>query len=451
MRELVARLARAVGGWVPDATAAAALMIVLLAAGALALGNTVGETFDALHRGLWMLLAFSMQMTLLLLLSSVVSATPLFRRLIDRVASLPRSVTGVIAATALLTGSLSYLYWALGTALGPLIALQCARSAEERGIHVDFPCLLAVAFVAGSVWQYGLSSSAALLVATPGHFLEAKTGVMPLSTTIWSPGALLLTMLFPIALIALARLVMPRAVQPLSAFPEAQALGRLADTAPVGSQPAAAVEPGFGSWSERTRVFPILLAVILGGWLWYHFVIKQLGLDLNSMVTLLLFIAVLMQPNLAAFSRAVQAGMQSAWQVIVLYQVYGAVAGLMQFTTVGAALSGFFAKFATPLTFTLLTAIGGTLVAVFVPSSGGQWIIQGYMTTEVAAIVGATPQQGLLALGIGDQTGNLLSPFWMVVVAGIARVDFRRLYGYAMVFAVPWFVLGVAIFTLLPA
>jgi short-chain fatty acids transporter len=444
-------MARFVGAWVPDATAAATLMIVLLAGAALALGNTAGETLDALYRGLWMLLAFSMQMTLLLLLSSVVSGTPLFRRLIERAARLPGSATGVIAATVLLTGSLSYLYWALGTALGPLIALQCARVAEERGIPIDFPCLLAVAFAAGSVWQFGLSSTAALLVATPGHFLEEQTGVMPLSATIWSPGALLLTLLFPLALILLARLVMPRVVQPLSDFPGAQALGRLAETAPVGAQPPPVVEPGFGSWSERTRVFPILLAIVLVGWLWHHFFVNRLGLDLNSMVTLLLLIALLMQPDLAAFSRAIQAAVQSVWQIIVLYQVYGAVAGLMQFTTVGAVLSGFFAKFATPLTFTLLTAIGGTLVALFVPSSGGQWIIQGHMTTEVAAIVGATPQQGLLALGIGDQMGNLLSPFWMVVVAGIARVEFRRLYGYAMVFAIPWFVLGVVLFTLLPA
>ena len=40
---------------------------------------------------------------------------------------------------------------------------------------------------------------------------------------------------------------------------------------------------------------------------------------------------------------------------------------------------------------------------------------------------------------------------WLIVVAGIARVEFRRLYGYAMVFAIPWFVLGVVLFTLLPA
>ena len=104
-----------------------------------------------------------------------------------------------------------------------MIALQCARSAEERGIQVDFPCLLALAFVANSVWQYGLSSSAALL-------------------------------------------------------------------------------------------------------------------------------------NLAAFSRAIQAGVQSTWQIMLLYRAYGAVAGLIQFTTVGTALSGFFAKVPTPLAFTLLPA-----------------------------------------------------------------------------------------------
>jgi short subunit fatty acids transporter len=47
--------------------------------------------------------------------------------------------------------------------------------------------------------------------------------------------------------------------------------------------------------------------------------------------------------------------------------------------------------------------------------------------------------------------GNLISPFWVVVVAGIAQLDFRRIYGYGLVFAGLWFVLGVAIFSWLPA
>ena len=46
--------------------------------------------------------------------------------------------------------------------------------------------------------------------------------------------------------------------------------------------------------------------------------------------------------------------------------------------------------------------------------------------------------------------GNLISPFWAVVGAGIARVDFRLLVGYRLIFAAIWFTLGVVAFTFLP-
>jgi len=104
----------------------------------------------------------------------------------------------------------------------------------------------------------------------------------------------------------------------------------------------------------------------------------------------------------------------------------------------------------THLTFPLMTAIAATVVAVFVPSSGGQWVIQGFVTTKAAAAVGLTAQRGLLALSVGDQMGNLVSPFWPVLAAGIARVDFRKFFGYGLVFAALWFVMGVLIFTLVP-
>jgi hypothetical protein len=43
--------------------------------------------------------------------------------------------------------------------------------------------------------------------------------------------------------------------------------------------------------------------------------------------------------------------------------------------------------------------------------------------------------------------GNLLAPFWVVVAAGIARIDFREIFGHLVVFAALWFVVGVSIFT----
>jgi short-chain fatty acids transporter len=447
MRDRLTRFSHAAGAQVPDATAMAVILLVILILAALGLGNSFSDTSDAFYRGLWMLLAFSMQMTLLLVLSSVLSTMPFFRTAVFTLAKLPGTVTQVFFLSVLLTAALSYLYWGLGLALGPLIAVHFARAAEAKGIRIDFPCLLATQFGAQSIWQYGLSSTPALLVATPGHFLEARTGVMPLETTIWSPAAILFVVTFPLALAALARVMTPGEPRPVSSFPDANALTQAGETvsAMTGGP------HGLGAWSERTRFFPFLLAVIVAGWLFHHFVTKNAGLDLNAMITILLFVVLLLQRNLAGFSQALRAAVQCCWPIVVLYQIYGGIAGVLQYTNVGETLARFFANISTPATFPLLTAIAGTVVAIFVPSSGGQWIIQGFVTTEAASSMGVSAQQGLLALGVGDQMGNLISPFWIVVVASLARIDFRTIFGYGLIFAVLWFVLGVGIFTFIPA
>lgn len=446
MRDRLTRFSQAAGAQVPDATAMAVILLIVLIAASLALGNDFTATSDAFYRGLWMLLAFSMQMTLLLVLSSVLSTIPFFRTSVLALAGLPRSSAQVFLLATLLTASLSYLYWGLGLALGPLIAVHFARAAQGRGVRIDFPCLLASQFAAQSVWQYGLSSTPSLLVATPGHFLEKTTGIMPLATTIWSRPAILLVIAFTLALALLARLLMPRDAQQISAFPDASALAQPADPAPAPS----GTPRGLGAWSENTRVFPLLLAAIIAGWLFHHFVTKGAGLDLNSMVTVLLFGVLLLQRNLAEFSRGLRSAVLCCWPILVLYQVYGGIAGVLQFTNVGETLARFFAGISTPLTFPLVTAIAGTVVAIFVPSSGGQWIIQGFVTSQAASHLGASAQQGLLALGVGDQMGNLITPFWIVVAAGIARVNFRTMFGYCVLFSVLWFVLGVGIFTFMP-
>ncbi len=445
----LARFSHALGNLVPDATSASVILMVVVAATALATGNTPSAVADAYYRGLWMLLPFTMQMTLILVLSAVVSATPLFRAVVIRLAGLPSSVPQVVAVSVGLGAALAYLYWGLGVALAPLIAIHFAAAAEKKGLQVDFPFLLAAVAASGAVWQFGLSSSAALLMATPGHFLEGTVGLMPLTSTIWSLPAILMVVLFPLGAIAVTVVLMPRAPRPLSAFPQAHAVA----TAQAPAVEAGEAEPapaGFAAWVERSTVVPAVLGVALLLWLYHHFVTKGASLDLNAMNTILLVFAFVLHRNIAAFSRAIQTAVVVCWPILVLYHLYGGVAGLLQYTTVGEQFASLFARLSTPLTFPLLTAIGSSILAVFIPSSGGQWVVQGFVTAKTAAALGLTPQRGLLAGGIGDHMGNFLSPFWVVVIAGIARVDFRTFFGYGVVFSVLWFVLGVTLFTVVP-
>jgi short-chain fatty acids transporter len=126
---------------------------------------------------------------------------------------LPQAQFQAIALSVLVTAAAAYLYWGLGLALAPLVAVHFAREAERKGINLDFLFLLALLWGANATWQYGLSSSAALLVATPGHCLEKTTGLLPLSTTIWSPAAIIDEISFVAILIAVGYWLMPRNVR----------------------------------------------------------------------------------------------------------------------------------------------------------------------------------------------------------------------------------------------
>jgi short-chain fatty acids transporter len=382
--------ARVTARFVPDAVSTAVFLLVALVAIALAAGNAAQATADAWYRGLWMLLPFTMQMTLVVLLGSVLAATPLCRRAIDFIARRPRSAAGVYSCCALVTAGAAYLNWGFALALGPLISIHFAGEAERRGIAVDFPFLMAVTGAAGAVWQFGLSSSPALLMASPGHFLENTTGVLPLRSTIWAPASVVMVVGFTALVVVASRVLMPRAPKELSQFPEAAKLATLdggVDAEP--DEPSRCLDrEDYARRLEASAIAPAVLTAALGAWLYYHFAVKGGSLDLNSLNTSFFLLCFLLHGSVRGLTRAVQTAVVSCWPIVVLYPLYAGVAGLIQFTTVGEVLAGPFVPMTTPWSFVLLTALAGTIVAVFVPTSGGQWVIQGYITARLAESVG---------------------------------------------------------------
>jgi short-chain fatty acids transporter len=445
----VEKLARAMERVVPDAITTSILLLVLMFALSLFVGADVGVAMDAYYRGLWNLLTFTMQMTLILVLSLILGATPAFRYVIASVSRVPRTRVQVVVLAVLCGAIVAYLNWGLSIALSPVIATLFAREAEQKGIDIDFLFLLATLAGVGSIWQFGFSGSAPLLVATPGHFLEKTTGIMPLSTTIWSPAALILVGAFTVAVMIVGVVLMPNRGRPISVFVQADAAIGTSNT----GVPAANVAPrerGFAQRLEHTPLVMVPLALMLAGWLYQHFAVKQLSLDINSVNTIVLLLGVILHGTVAKFTGALQDAVSRAWPIVLLYHLYAGVAGLIQFTPVGEFLVNLVTPVLTSSSYSLLTAFISTLVALFIPTSGGQWLIQGFVTVETAALVGVSPQRGLLALSVGDHMGNLITPFWALVGASIAGIDFRQYFGYRLIFAGLWFTMGVLAFTFLP-
>jgi short-chain fatty acids transporter len=290
------RFARAMSRVVPDTVTTSVLLLVLLFALAIGLGNSFTKTLDAYYEGLWMLLPFTMQMTLIIVLSSVLGATPFFKKAIRLLSRIPNTRSQATAMSVLITALAAYLYWGLGIVLTPLVAIHFAREAERKGIEVDFLFLLALLFAANACWQYGLSATGPLLMATPGHFLERTTGVLPLSTTIWSPAALLQEAGFVAVLIAAGHLLMPKRCRPVSEFPAACKL----------VEDVQADESAGGSLSERLERVPLVSAILclfLLGWLYQHLAVKKLGLDITGLCISSLILSRKMPPELGLFHR----------------------------------------------------------------------------------------------------------------------------------------------------
>src|ERR1051326_2402634 len=107
--------------WVPDAVTASAILTLSMVAIALAMRNPFSRVLNAYHQGLWMLLPFTMQMTLIIILSAALGSTRFFRKAIAALARLPRSRNRIIVMAFLSAGVCAYLYWGLGYALGPII------------------------------------------------------------------------------------------------------------------------------------------------------------------------------------------------------------------------------------------------------------------------------------------------------------------------------------------
>ena len=134
--------------------------------------------------GFWDLVAFTMQIALIIVTGYVVAVSPPVYAVIRRIASIPKSGPGAAAFVGLFSMLSSLLSWSFSLIFSGLLA----REVAHRVKGTDYRALGAAAYLGiGSVWALGLSSSAALIMASPASLpdsIEAISGVIPLGQTL---------------------------------------------------------------------------------------------------------------------------------------------------------------------------------------------------------------------------------------------------------------------------
>jgi short-chain fatty acids transporter len=410
----------------PDAFVFALGAVVVVFAAGLAMGEPPALLVRAFGGGFWGLVPFTMQMAMVIVGGFAVASSPPAAWLVVRLASVPRTPRSAVAYVALLGMLTSLLSWGLSLIFTGLLVREVSRRVQG----VDYRAIGAAAYLGlGSVWALGLSSSAALLQATPSSIPPALlpvTGVIPLTQTIFLWQSLATAAILIVLSVAIAYFSCPRAEN-----------ARTAADAGIIYEPFEVAKGSPSTPAERLDSSPVLsvmVALLLIAFLVLEFGAKggMAALDLNTFTLAFLALGLLLHWRPRSFLAAVSRSVPATSGVLIQFPFYAGILGMISKTAISERLAEWFIQVTTPGSFPVVVAIYSGVLGMFVPSGGGKWVIEAPYVMQAAnqwhVHLGWTVQ----IYNAAEALPNLVNPFWMLPLMGILNVKARDLAGYSV-------------------
>jgi short-chain fatty acids transporter len=402
------------------------LTFVTAAAASLWTPADANKIISSWYDGIWAILAFAMQMALILSTGVALAEAGPVKRGLQRLASIPSRQSSAAVTMFLVSGIASWLNWGFGLVAGALLAREMAKRVRD----VDFGFLVAIAYMGNMVWASGLSSSIALATATPGsalNIVEKVTGkVAGLNETIFTAynlvPTILVFILLPVMLVAIA----PAPSEMKRIDPEILARQ---DGPPEGQT---AREKNFASAIENSPVFT--LGLLAMGIAYEANVVATRGftLDINGMIFIALMLGLLFHWRPIRYVRAFNRAARTVGPILLQFPLYGGIMGMMTGTGLAAVIAEAFVAFSTHDTLPFWSFISSNIISLFVPSGGGHWAVQGPFMVPAAVSLNVDPALTAMATAMGEQTANMIQPFWALPVLAIAGLGIRDIMGYCV-------------------
>jgi short-chain fatty acids transporter len=382
-------------------------------------GTSPREVITAWGGGFWDLLAFTMQMGLVLVLGYVLAKTAAVDRLLNLIAEQINTPRSAIVVATLVGGVASYLNWGFGLVIGGVIAKKLAI--RVKGVH--YPLIIASAYSAFTLYGFGLSASIPVIVSTKGHPLESEMGVVALSRTIFSLPVLSIAVVTLVALMLLNPLMHPKDPANVIEISEDQKDAPVRDV----TRPEGDLELG-----ERLN-YSRALAYIIGAagiaYIVLYFVDGG-SLDINLVNFTLLFIGLLLCGTPAAYVAKLTEGIATAGGVILQYPFYAGIMAIMAVSGLVGSIATGLASFATAETLPVVNLFASWGINFFAPSAGGHWVLQGPFAIEAAKELGSSIPANTMAVMLGNAWNDIVQPLWLIPALALSKLRLRDIMGY---------------------
>jgi short-chain fatty acids transporter len=418
---------RLVERWLPDPYVLVLLLTLVAAAAAMLVERQAPvEVLRAWGGGFWNLLAFSMQMLLVLVTGFMLASTPLVRAGLRRLAGLARGPGAAIVLVSLVSLVASWLNWGFGLVVGALFARELAAQ-----VRVDYRLLVASAYSGFVVWHGGLSGSVPLAIAGEGHFMADAMGVVPTSQSIFSGWNLAILAALFVLVPLVNRLMLPRPEDSVYHRPDAGD-GDARSARDAVQDGAGPVPVRFADRLEDSRLLALAIGLAGLAWLADRFLAGG-GLDLNTVNFALLMLAIVLHGNARRLLASLQQAIRGGAGIVIQFPFYAGIMAIMADSGLAASLSRAFVSLASAETLPFWSFLAGGVLNVFVPSGGGQWAVQAPIMIPAAEALGADLAKVAMGVAWGDAWTNLIQPFWALPLLALAGLRARDIMGFCLV------------------
>lgn len=437
--------------FLPDAYIFAVILTIIVFLAALI---STKQSFIAVvghwGKGVWGILAFSMQMVLVLVTGHVLALSPPFKKLLDHLSNIPKTPTQGIILITVVSYIANILNWGFGLIIGAIYAKEIAKKVK----NIDYRLCIASAYSGFVLWHAGFSGSIPLVIAS-GDF--SATGgslnqAVPITQTLFSSYNIFIVVLAFILLPIVNALCHPKNEEDVFVI-DPNLLKEEVDVKKVSKEEFAKMTPA--EKLENGCFINYALAFLGFVYIVYYFVTSgKFDLNLNIVNTIFLMFGVLFHRTPRSLLDAFTEAAKGASGIILQFPLYAGIMGVMtgasaEGVSLASVISNFFVSISTVKTFPLFTFLSAGLVNIFVPSGGGQWVVQGPIMMPAGAEIGADPAKIAMCIAYGDSWTNMIQPFWALPALGLAKLGARDIMGYTVItLIVTGVIIGVGVFFL---
>ncbi len=390
--------------------------------------------------GLWTQNSFAFQMGIMVVTCATCAQAPQVKRVMNKLAAKAHTPTVAMIMLVVFGMVTSFINWAFCTVVGALFAMYLAKNV--KGMH--FPLMLAVIYTCMVFGQcLGPTASVYALLATEGHFMEEQLGVLTQDITVYNPHNIIIWCTFALILLIIAITTKP----PKQEIVE---LKTQLDDEDVNYDVETRETPADKMNGSRIIMYTIGVAGIAV--IVREFVTKGFmgALSMNLIIFLFIIANCFLYKTPRAFIESYKSNMSMACEFIVQFPFYGGIMGIMQSSGLAQVIITAIVGIATAKTLPIFSYLSACIVNLFIPSQGGQWIVQGPLLIDAANQLGANKIDVINAFVYGDECTNLLQPLYLIPMLAVVKMKLKDAWGMCAFVCLFWVIVVTLGYLIVP-